>query len=158
MISKILDKIEFALKVICGAILSADVAILFYAVIMRYVFHRPPPWSIELSRYIFIWMVMFGAVLVTREQTHIKITYFVNLLPEKVRFFWLNFIRLVMISFCWIIIHQSLVIYPIVAGASSPCLGLSMGIMYLSTTVGSLLMGVYIGEIIVKSAIEYAKT
>jgi len=158
MIKRILDILEFTLKIICGVFISVIVGILFYAVVMRYVFHRPPSWSIEVSRYMFIWMVMLGAVLVTREQSHVKITFFTNLMPEKFRFFWLNFIRIMMIVCCWIIIKQGLIIHPIVASASSPCLGLSMGWVYLSTIAGSILMIVYILEVIARSIIEHVRT
>jgi len=158
MIKKILDIIEFVIKIISRVLISVIVAILFYAVVMRYVFHRPPSWSIEVGRYLFIWMVILSAVLVTREQSHVQITFFVNLLPKRLRFLWLTFIRVLMMGFCWLMIQQGLVIYPIVASAASPCLGMSMGWWYISIPVGGLLMGVYILETIVKSIVDHVKT
>ena len=153
-IVKILDGFDKLLKFICTVFMAGIVAILFYAVVMRYVLKMPPAWSMELSRYMFLWMVMLCAVLVTRERTHIKMSYLVGLLPGKIQFVWMTFIRLLMISFCWIMVQYGLRILPIVAEASSPTLNISMGYMYISIPVGGALMGIYFIEIIIRSIVE----
>ncbi len=156
--TKILDIMEMALKVICVCLLSVIVACLSYAVVMRYVFHQPPAWSMELSRFLFLWMVIFGAILVTREQSHIQITFLVNFLPPKVRLIWLNVLRMLMIGFCWVMIQQGLAIYPLVSEALSPTLRISMGWFYLTIPVCGLFMGIYIAEAIIVSILEFRKT
>lgn len=145
---------EKLLNLICRILTGGIVAIVFYAVVMRYVFQRPPFWAEELSRFIFIWIIMLGAVLVTREQSHIEIVFIVNLLPKKWRFVLSIFTRLLMIAFCWVMVQQGLKIYPIVAEASSPTFGISMGWLYLSIPVGGLLMGVFILENLFKSFLK----
>ena len=155
---KVLDIIEMAIQVISRIFIGGIVAVIFYAVVMRYIFHRPPAWSEELSRFVFIWMIMFSAVLVTREQSHIQITFILDLLPKTLRFYMSNFVRLLMIGFCWVMIQQGLRIYPIVAEASSPSFGISMGWLYLSIPVSGILMGIYIVETIVKSIVDRVRT
>ena len=76
MLNHLLNRFEFWLKFICGLFCGILVAILFYAVVMRYLFHLPPAWSMEFGRFLFLWMIVFSAVLVTREQSHIQITLF----------------------------------------------------------------------------------
>jgi len=156
-VKKVFDIIEMTIQVISRIFIGGIVAVIFYAVVMRYIFHRPPAWSEELSRFTFIWMIMLGAVLVTREQSHIQITFVLDLLPKKLRFFLSNFVRLLMFAFCWVMIQEGLEIYPIVAEASSPSFGISMGWLYLSIPVGGILMGIYILETIVKSIIDRVK-
>lgn len=150
-IEKGFDFFEKVLNLISRLFIGATVVIIFYSVVMRYVFQRPPFWAEELSRFIFIWIIMLGAVLVTREQSHIEIVFIVNLLPKKWRFVLSIFTRFLMIAFCWVMVQQGLKIYPIVAEASSPTFGISMGWLYLSIPVGGLLMGVCILENIFKS-------
>jgi TRAP-type C4-dicarboxylate transport system permease small subunit len=150
-IEKVLEVIETAIKIICRIFIGAIVAIIFYAVIMRYVFHRPPAWSEESSRFMFIWMIMLSTVLVTHEQSHIQITVFVDLLPKRLRFILLTLTRLLMTVFCFVMVQQGVKIYPIVAEASSPTFGISMGWLYLSIPVCGLLMGICILENIFKS-------
>jgi TRAP-type C4-dicarboxylate transport system permease small subunit len=150
-LTKSLDIFENILKVTSILVMTLIVVLLSYAVGMRYIFHMPPAWTMEVSRYMFVWMVMLCAVLVTREQTHIKMTFLVGLLPAKIRFVWLTFIRLLMLGFCWIMIKYGLGILPAVAEASSPSLQISMGYIYLSIPVGGALIGIYVIEIIVRS-------
>jgi TRAP-type C4-dicarboxylate transport system permease small subunit len=156
--AKVLDMIERVIQVISQVFIGAIVAVIFYAVVMRYAFHQPPSWSEELSRFIFIWMIMLSAVLVTREQSHIQITFVIDLLPQKVRFFLMNLVRLLMVGFCWVMVQQGFKIYPTVAEASSPSFGISMGWLYLSIPISGLLMGIYILEAMIKSIMERVKT
>jgi len=146
-----LDYFEKTLNVTCQVFLGTIIAIIFYGVIMRYVFNLPPAWGEELSRFIFIWMLILGAIVVTREGSHIELTILIDHLPRRLKFIVLTVTRLLMIGFCLVMIQQGMKIYPIVAEASSPTFGISMGWLYLSIPVGGLLMGIYILENIVKS-------
>ena len=151
---KVLNFIEKILEMICTVFVGAIVLVLFYAVVMRYGFHKPPAWSIEVSRFMFLWMVMFGAALVTREKNHIEIDFIANLLPLKVRFFWLNLLRLVMLAFCGVLVWYGVKIIPIVGQANTPTLEMSMGWLYASVPAGGFLMGVYILELLIRSLRE----
>ncbi len=150
-VDKVLNLVEKILEMICTVFVGAIVLVLFYAVVMRYVFHMPPAWSIEVSRFMFLWMVMFGAALVTREKSHIEIDFIVNWLPPKVRFVWVNLLRLVMLSFCGVLIWYGVKIIPIVGQANTPTLEMSMGWLYASVPAGGFLMGLYILEIFIRS-------
>jgi TRAP-type C4-dicarboxylate transport system permease small subunit len=157
MVTKLLTAMESALKVICIGLLGIIVACLFYAVVMRYLFHRPPAWSMELSRFLFLWMVIFSAVLVMREQKHIQINFVVERMPRTLLFFWSNFLRILMIGFCWVMTQQGIVIFPMVSEASTPTLGVSVGWLYLSIPVGGILLGLFILEAIIVSVVEYLR-
>ena len=154
IINKILDAFENLLKYVCTIFMGGIVVILFYAVLMRYILHRPPAWSMELSRYMFLWMIMLCAVLVTRERSHIRMNFLLSLLPVKIRFAWVNLMRLMMIGFCLIMVVYGWRIFPIVAEASSPTLNISMGYMYISIPVGGFLMALFFFEILIRSFIN----
>jgi TRAP-type transport system small permease protein len=151
---KTLNGIEKILEWICIVFVGAIVLVLFYAVVMRYAFHKPPAWSIEVSRFMFLWMVMFGAALVTREKSHVEIDFIANLIPEKIRFYWINLLRLVMLSFCGVLIYYGLKILPIVGQANTPTLEMSMGWLYASVPAGGMLMALYILELFIRSLCE----
>jgi TRAP-type C4-dicarboxylate transport system permease small subunit len=144
MVEKAFNIIESVLEKICIVFVGAIVASVFYAVIMRYAFHRPPAWSIELTRFLFLWMVMFGAVLVTREKSHIEITFLSDLLPPGIRKVWLFLVRLAMLCFCSVMVYYGVRILPIVGQANTPTLNLSMGWLYAAVPSGAFLMGVYL--------------
>jgi TRAP-type C4-dicarboxylate transport system permease small subunit len=151
---KVLNFIEKTLEKICTVFVGAIVLVLFYAVVMRYAFHKPPAWSIEVCRFMFLWMVMFGAALVTREKSHVEIDFIANLIPEKIRFYWINLLRLMMLSFCGVMIYYGLKILPIVGQANTPTLEMSMGWLYASVPAGGILMGIYILELLIRSLCE----
>lgn len=144
MVEKALNLMESVIEKICILFVGAIVAIVFYAVVMRYGFHRPPAWSIELTRFLFLWMVMLGAVLVTREKSHIEITFLSDRLPPKIRKVWLALVRLAMLCFCFVMVYYGVRILPIVGQANTPTLNLSMGWLYAAVPSGAFLMGVYL--------------
>ena len=46
----------------------AESCILFAGVVSRYVFDSPIIWTDELATFLFLWMAMFGAVVLARKQ------------------------------------------------------------------------------------------
>lgn len=61
-------------------------AVLFFVsiqVFFRYVLRQPLMWPEELSRYLLIWMVFLGAVLLSKKDKHVKVEVFQNLLPAN---------------------------------------------------------------------------
>lgn len=59
--------------------------VVLYQVFMRYVLNRPPIWSDELARYLYIWMVFLGAALVSRRRAHVGMEYLPDRLPPRAR-------------------------------------------------------------------------
>jgi TRAP-type C4-dicarboxylate transport system permease small subunit len=126
--------------------IAALVGMLFYGVVMRYAFRMPPAWTMEMSRYVFLWMVMFGAVLVTRDGDHIRMSFLLTLLPGRVRAVVQKAIEAVMLFVSCVMIIKGIAILPVVGEARSPTLGLPMSWLYASIPVGGALMVVYIIE------------
>ena len=54
-------------------LMSAEVIIVFWQVLARFVLKTPSAWSEEIARYMFIWLVWIGAAYATKENKHIKI-------------------------------------------------------------------------------------
>ncbi len=148
---KILDVLDTIIKVVCTFIMAGIVVLLFYSVVMRYVFKTPVGWSMEVSRYSFLWMIMLCAVLVTREDSHISMSFMLRKMPPKIRMIWQNLLRLMMLGFCLVMVRYGLAIFPIVAEAKSPTLEISMGYMYVAIPLGGFLMAVYLLELIIRS-------
>jgi TRAP-type C4-dicarboxylate transport system permease small subunit len=155
MLTRWLDRLASWLRIICGLFCGILVVILFYAVIMRYLFHLPPAWSMEFGRFLFLWMVIFSAALVTREQSHIQISLFVDMLPYRWRIVWTSILRILMICFCGVLVLQGFLILPLVSEADTPTLGISMGWLYATVPIGGLLMGLATVETLIRSFVEY---
>ncbi|MCF8104281.1 MAG: TRAP transporter small permease [Desulfohalobiaceae bacterium] len=110
---------------------------------MRYVLHNPPSWSMEISRFLFIWMVMLSAALVTREQSHIQITFIAEHLPGKLRLAWFTVLGVIMLLFCIVLIRQGWSILSFFMEEKSPALDIAMGWIYLAIPVGGALIFLY---------------
>lgn len=78
---KILGNIE---SYICRTLLAAFVILLFMQIIAREVFEHSFSWSEELSTYMFVWFVFFGASYAARLSAHNRVTFQFKLLPHKV--------------------------------------------------------------------------
>lgn len=68
-------------------------AVLFYAmtalitlqVILRFVFNSGFAWAEEISRFLFVWLMYFSISYLTRNHGHIRITFLVEKLNEKMK-------------------------------------------------------------------------
>lgn len=143
---RLLDAVQSFIDFISSIFIGLAVILLFYAVVMRYVFQNPPAWSQEVTRYLFIWLIMLGAASVTRDQNHLRIAVFADMLPSRFKPFLSLFLNFLMLIFCGVLIQQSLKIYPKVAEAMSPILPISLGWLYLAIPVGGALMILFLLE------------
>ncbi len=108
----------------------------------------------EIPRIAFVLLVMLGASVITQRKEHIGMTFFLDLLPQPLKFVWSLIVHLAMLWFCWVLIEQGMDIFPQVAVAKTPTLNLSMGWLYLAIPLGGALIGLYILEQTVRLIVE----
>ncbi len=157
-VRRVLAMLERILNFLCQFLLAVIIVVISYSVIMRYVLNRPPAWAEELSRFTFIWVVMLGAIVVTREGSHIEFTILVDRLPARLAFIIRTVNQVLMLGFCGVMVWQGARIYPIVAEAASPTFAISMGWIYVAIPVGGVLMAVYLLERLIRSFIGEAES
>ena len=80
-IYRVIDNIE---RVICSSLLATFVVILFIQIISRQLFNHSIAWSEELSTYMFVWFVYFGASYATKLAAHNRVTFQFKLFPPRV--------------------------------------------------------------------------
>lgn len=83
--NRVLARWMIPLEVICAALMVSIVLMLFSGVIARYVFTRPLGWIDEAVSLAFIWVAMLGAVLAMHRNEHLRLSMFVDKMPEKLR-------------------------------------------------------------------------
>lgn len=72
-------------EAIAAALTAAIVVMLFGGVVARYVFSRPLIWVDETVSIGFIWLAMIGTAIAMRRAEHLRLTTFVERMPERVR-------------------------------------------------------------------------
>ena len=87
-LSSIYDKMK-TLNTICttvsGLILLFVTFSIFVDVFLRYFFDRPSIWITEVSTYLFLYIVFFGAAYALQEGLHIRVTFVVDQLNDSIK-------------------------------------------------------------------------
>ncbi|WP_038173122.1 MULTISPECIES: TRAP transporter small permease [Vibrio] len=83
MLRKIINNIEEIITVPLMAIL---LAVLTWQIGTRWLLNDPSLWSEELARVLFMYMSLIGCALAIKTGSHVKITFFSDKLPHKIRF------------------------------------------------------------------------
>ncbi|WP_152596717.1 TRAP transporter small permease [Chelonobacter oris] len=78
----IIDKI---ISIACIFIISTMTLLVSYQVIARYIFNNPSAISEVLSRYFFIWLVLFGSAYVFGLREHMLISFIKDKFPPKTK-------------------------------------------------------------------------
>jgi TRAP-type C4-dicarboxylate transport system permease small subunit len=112
-------------------------------VFFRYVINSSLQWSEEISIWALIWMVFIGSAVIMRDWAHINIPTFTNLIPIKVRPYFLIFSKVATILFLLAVIWFGFKVFNQNFHARSPSLGLSTRWAKLAIPVGAVLMTIF---------------
>lgn len=74
-------------EMVSAVLLLAIIGLLFAGVVSRYVFSYPVIWIDEVASISFLWLAMLGSALAIDRGEHLRLTLFVNFLPERLRAF-----------------------------------------------------------------------
>jgi len=81
MITRFIDFIHKAEEAFLAFLLAAMVIVTFTQVVARYVFNSGVIWALELTTYLFAWLVILGISYGIRVHSHIGVDAAVKLLP-----------------------------------------------------------------------------
>lgn len=122
------------------ALFAVLVGIVFFQVVARYVFNRPPVWTEELARYCQVWIILLTSPLCIRKGSHLAVDYFGHRLqPSRRR-------RLDILTGFLIIFYTAVVtvhgVRLAVVGRFqvSPAMGINMSVVFLVLPVSGALM------------------
>lgn len=137
--ARVLDNIEQWISNLC---LAALVTVLGMQIVFRYLLGIGLSWSEEVSRFLFIWFVYVSASLAARTGSHVRVTAFVDMLPESwskavkvaADIVWIAFNALVVLS--GVMLFQRMLKYPVY----STSLMLPLSWLYLVIPVAHAMM------------------
>ena len=85
MLKKLVDFLHRVEEGILAFLLAGMVIVTFSQVVARYVFNTGAVWALELTTFLFAWLVILGISYGIRIHSHIGINAFVKLFGEPVR-------------------------------------------------------------------------
>ena len=132
--------------VVTITLMLAMVGVVFYQVIMRQIFERPPIWGEEISVTFMVWFVFLGIVLGLEEDLHIGITMFVAKLPLKVQFVIEVFVNILILALSafFVVFGYSLTTRMLGFGTALPATGIPAATHYAVIPIAGVLMGLVI--------------
>ena len=146
MVQKLIDLTCRGLSVLMVICLALMVVMVFGNVVLRYGFNTGITVSEELSRWLFVWMTFFGALVGLRHHAHLGSDTLVSRLPINGRKLALGFTHLLMLFLCAVMLQGSWQQFKINVSNTSAVMEVSMGWFYASGLVFSVLAIVIIGH------------
>ena len=138
---KLLDKV---LNVLAGVSFIAMVLLTCWQVFTRYVLSNPSSWSEELVGYLFAWMSLFGAALVTGERGHMNIPILVEKSKPAVQKVLGIFAEIIACIFAIVIlVYGGVQITSLAMGQMTSSLGVPIGVFYIVMPVCGVLIALY---------------
>jgi len=138
---KALDWVSEKLSIL---IIAVMVVLVTWQVVARYIFSSPVPWSEQLSKYLFVWLVLINGAYMFGKHGHMKVAFFQELLPQKIQR-WLNiFIELVVIMFALaVLLYGGVMALRLGIAQTDAALGISMGYVYAALPLSGIITTLY---------------
>ena len=138
--NRMLSRWMIPLEVVCAALMLSIVVMLFGGVMARYVFSRPLGWIDEAVSLAFIWVAMLGAVLAMHRNEHLRLSMFVDRMPEKLRGIVHAFALVAISAFLLGLIGPSIEHIESEWIVNSPALEIPSGVRVSAIAAGMILM------------------
>jgi TRAP-type C4-dicarboxylate transport system permease small subunit len=132
--------IKKVIDALCSGFMIVVVSVMFLEVISRYILNLSLPWPGEVSRYLFIWIVMLGSFSALVDGEHFEVEFLVERLPDRVRVVASVFARIVVALVVIVLIRYGYILSVKVHGQLSAAMQIPMSLVYISVPVASLLM------------------
>lgn len=141
---KIKTVLTKALNGVAGMSFIVMVALTCWQVFTRYVLKNPSTWSEELVSYLFAWMSLLGASIVTSESGHMNIPVLVDRLNPQMRSYMRIVHELIVLLFSLaILVYGGWQISRLAMGQMTSSLGVPVGIFYFVMPLCGVLNIIY---------------
>ena len=129
---------------LAGISFLAMVLLTCWQVFTRYVLKNPSTWSEELAGYLFAWMSLLGASIVTCERGHMNIPILVEKCSPALQKFFLCLAEVIAFLFSAIILaYGGYKIANLAMGQMTSSLGVPIGVFYVVLPLAGVLNMVY---------------
>ena len=137
---RMIEKTQYATKILLGIILSSFMTIVFIQTISRYVFNSSIWWSEELSRYLFIWLIMLGVNVAIYQSEMLRLEILEMFLSKKGKEILSIIVAIISLAAIVALLYCS-ILYFIDLGSNqiAPTLGIQMRYVVLCVPIGMAL-------------------
>lgn len=130
-----------ALEILLVLLLGVMVVLVFGNVVLRYGFNSGITFSEEVSRFVFMWLTLIGALVAMHENAHLGMSSVVKALPVPARRVARFASDLLMLGCCALLAHGTWKQVVIAMDDRAPVTGLPMGWVFSALLVCSVGIG-----------------
>lgn len=142
--NKLREILTQILNVLAGVSFLVMVVLTCWQVLTRYVLNNPSSWSEELVSYMFAWMSLLGASLVTAERGHMNIPILVDKCDPAAKKLLLCLAEVIGFLFSAVILaYGGFRIANLAMGQMTSSLGVAIGVFYVVLPLCGILNMVY---------------
>ena len=136
--------LTFLLNILAGGSFLVMVILTCWQVFTRYILGNPSSWSEELVSYMFAWMSLLGASIVTSERGHMNIPILIEKAGSAIQKFLLCLGEVIAFLFSAIILaYGGIQITNLAMGQMTSSLGVPIGIFYIVLPLCGILNMIY---------------
>ncbi|BBO56898.1 hypothetical protein CLAM6_22090 [Cobetia sp. AM6] len=139
-ITSLFKGLEKTLTLLMVLALVAMIVLVFVNVVLRYGFNSGISISVELSRFLFVWVTFMGAVTALIRQEHLSVNTFADKLPAPLRAGLDRLVTLAMLGCCLMLLKGSYAQTVLNWSNLSPISGIPVGVFYLAGLMAGVLM------------------
>lgn len=136
--------LNILLNILAGGSFLIMVILTCWQVFTRYILQDPSSWSEELVSYMFAWMSLLGASIVTSERGHMNIPILFEHSNPGARRILLCFSEMIAFGFSAVIlVYGGMEIAKLAMGQMTSSLGIALGVFYVVLPLSGILNIVY---------------
>lgn len=136
MLGKTWKKIQDVLNGILSVLMIIVLGLIFLQVLVRYVFSYSIPWSEELSRFLFIYVIFLSLNITIREKLPIRIDFLDNALKGKAKMLLRLLVEIISGIILSVLAYSGYKLFLFGFKSSSPGLGLPLYAIYIVLPIG----------------------
>lgn len=136
--------LERSAEIFLIACVTAIIVVVFGQVVMRYALQDVPPWTEEMARLIFTWIIFVGAAVAYRRKAHIVIDLVVSRISETSRRVVDTVILMAIAVFLGFALVQGIHSMWLARADLSPVMQMSMTLFLLPLPAGTAIMLIYV--------------
>lgn|SRR5699024_7831275 len=129
------------------------VVVIFSQVVLRYIFSSSLPWSEEIARYAFIWMIYVGVSYGVKRQKHLSVDVITMLFNDRGKIIINIISNILFLIFALVITYYGIDIVGRITRESA-ALEIPMEYVYLALVVGMILTSIRLIQNIYKDYIK----
>jgi TRAP-type transport system small permease protein len=131
------------------AMLGLMVILVFSNVVLRYGFNSGITFSEEVSRFLFVWVVFLGAVLMLRDNGHLGVHSFTKRLSFTGKRICKLVADVLSVGCCGVITWGGWNVVKLEMANIAPISGIALGMVFIAVLVGGIGMGIlFVGSIL----------